>query len=301
LDELKFEQDLVRALLRDQHPDLADLELRDVSGGWDNQLWRLGEELAVRLPRTERAPALLHRERTWLPRLAERLPLPTPIPVRVGRPSSLFEHTWTIARWVEGEPADHAPIARVEAAEILAGFLRALHHQAPADAPANPSRGIPLAGLKRADGWFEVIADYAEADAAREVWEKAVAAPAWQGAPLWLHGDLHPANVVVRDGLLAGVIDFGEMCAGDPATDLSAAWVLLPPGAARRFFDAYERADEATITRARGWAVLRALGLIGIGQNGRLGLPGGKPTWEPAGYATLERVLATSIPPQECP
>jgi aminoglycoside phosphotransferase (APT) family kinase protein len=295
VDELKFDQDLVRALLRDQHPDLADLELRDVSGGWDNQLWRLGEELAVRLPRTERAPALLDKEQTWLPMLAERLPLPTPTPVRIGKHSHLFEHTWTIARWVEGEPADRAPIMRIEAAEILAGFLRALHHKAPADAPANPSRGIPVAGLQKSvDGWFEVIADYADAGAAREVWERAVAAPAWQGAPLWLHADLHPANVVVRDGMLAGVIDFGEMCAGDPATDLSAAWILLPAGAVSRFFDAYEQADEVTITRARGWAVLRALNLIGIGANGRLGLPGGKPTWEPAGYATLERVLAAS-------
>ncbi len=295
MDELKFEQDLVRALLRDQHPDLADFELRDVSGGWDNQQWRLGEELAVRLPRTERAPALLLTEQTWLPVLAEGLPLPTPVPVRIGKPSSLFEHTWTIARWVEGEPADHAPVTRVEAAEVLAGFLRALHHQAPAEAPANSSRGLPLAELQEGvDGWFEVIADYTDAEAAREVWERAVAAPAWQGVPRWLHGDLHPANVVVREGMLAGVIDFGEMCAGDPATDLSAAWILLPAGAASRFFHAYERADEATITRARGWAVLRALGLIGIGRAGRLGLPGGKPTWEPAGYATLERVLAAS-------
>ncbi|MFD3499403.1 aminoglycoside phosphotransferase family protein [Streptomyces sp. NPDC058678] len=295
MDEFKFEQDLVRALLRDQHPDLAGLELRDVDGGWDNQQWRLGEELAVRLPRTERAPALLHTEQTWLPVLAKLLPLPTPTPVRIGKPSSLFEHTWTIARWVEGEPADHAPITSNDAAEILAEFLGVLHHEAPADAPANPSRGIPLAGLQvECEGWAEVIADYATADAAREVWEKALAAPPWQGAPLWLHGDLHPANVVVREGMLAGVIDFGEMCAGDPATDLSAAWILLPAGAASRFFDAYEHADEATITRARGWAVLRALGLIGIGRNGRLGLPGGKPTWEPAGYATLARVLAAN-------
>ena len=292
MDELKFEQDLVRALLRDQHPDLADLELRDVSGGWDNQQFRLGEELAVRMPRTERAPALLRTERTWLPVLAERLPLPTPAPVRIGRPSHLFEHTWTIVRWVEGEPADRAPVTRIEAAEVLAGFLRALHHRAPADAPANPSRGIPLAGWEWIDNVFEVMADHPDAAAARDVWEQAVAAPAWQGAPLWLHGDLHPANVVVRNGMLAGVIDFGEMCSGDPATDLSAAWILLPAGGARRFFDAYERADEATIARARGWAVLRALNLIAIGRNGRLGLPGGKPTWEPAGYATLERVLA---------
>lgn len=294
MDELKVGQDLVRALLRDQHPDLADLELRDANGGCDNQQWRLGEELAVRLPRTEQTSALLRTEHTWLPVLAKRLPLPTPTPVRIGKPSSLFELTWTIARWVEGESADHAPITRIEAAEILAGFLRALHHQAPADAPTNPTRGIPLAALHRVDERFEVIADYADADAARKVLEQAVAASAWQGPPLWLHGDLHPANVVVRDGMLAGVIDFGEMCAGDPAADLSAAWILLPAGAASRFFDSYECADEATIIRARGWAVLRALDLIEIGQKGRLGLPGGKPTWEPAGYATLERVLAAN-------
>lgn len=293
MGEFKFEQDLVRALLRNQHPDLAELELRDVNGGWDNQQWRLGDELAVRLPRTERAPALLHTEQRWLPVLASRLPLPTPTPVRIGKPSSLFEHTWTIARWVEGEPADRAPITRIDAAEILAEFLAALHDRAPADAPSNPTRGIPLAGLP-ADGAFEVIAAHPSADSAREVWEKAVAAPVWQGAPLWLHGDLHPANVIVQDGMLAGVIDFGEMSAGDPATDLSAAWILLPAGAASRFFDAYGQTDDATITRARGWAVLRALGLIGIGQAGRLGLPGGKPTWEPAGYAALERILAAN-------
>lgn len=291
--EVKYGQDLVRALLRDQHPDLADLELRDVDGGWDNQQWRLGAELAVRLPRTERAPALLRTEQRWVPVLAERLPLPTPVPVRVGEPSDLFAHTWTVARWVEGEPADRTPISRPEAADMLARLLRALHHEAPADAPVNPTRSDPLAGARHGlDRGFELIADYPHADAARDVVDKALAAPAWRGSPVWLHGDLHPANVVVRNGTLSGVIDFGELCAGDPATDLSAAWILLPAGAVGRFFDAYERADDATIARARGWAVLRALGLIQVGRNGRLGLPGGKPAWEPAGYATLDRALS---------
>src|SRR5579871_6656110 len=235
MNEVRFGQDLVRALLREQHPDLAGLELRDVAGGWDNQLWRLGAELAVRLPRTGRAPALLRTEQKWLPVLAGRLTLPAPTPVRTGEPSYLFEHTWTVVRWVEGEPADRAPITRADAAQSLARFLRALHQQAPADAPANPTRGIPLAGMRdEADGCFEVIAGDRNADAARAAWAKAVAAPAWHGAPTWLHGDLHPANVVVRDGMLAGVIDFGEMCAGDPATDLSAAWLLLPAGTASR-------------------------------------------------------------------
>jgi len=292
MEDFKFGPDLVRGLLNDQHPDLAGLELRDVDGGWGNQMWRLGTDLAVRLPRTEDAPAQLQAEQTWLPVLASRLPLPTPVPVRVGRPSSRFPHTWTIARWVEGVPADHAPITRAGAAEVLAGFLRALHLPAPAGAPVSATRGMPLAELPKGGVGFDVLAGLPYADAAREVLATAFAAPAWAGAPLWLHGDLHPANVVVRDGTLAGVIDFGDLCTGDPATDLSAAWLLLPAGAAGRFFDAYEQADEATISRARGWAVLRALGLIWIGRNGRLGRPGGKPTWEPAGHAALDRVLA---------
>ena len=152
---------------------------------------------------------------------------------------------------------------------------------------------MPLDGLHDGDdGLFDVLADHPSVDGVRELWGAAVAARDWQGAPLWLHGDLHPANVIVRGGRLVGVVDFGDMSTGDPATDLSAAWILLPDGAADRFFDAYGRVDRATVIRARGWAVLRALGLIEIGRNGRLGLPGGKPTSEPAGYATLERVLA---------
>jgi aminoglycoside phosphotransferase (APT) family kinase protein len=158
--DFRFSPDLVRALLREQHPDLADLELRDVDGGWGNQLWRLGEDLAVRMPRTEGAPEQLRIEQKWLPTLCDRLPLPTPRPVRVGEPSSLFQHTWTIMRWIEGEPADHAPITRLDAAEVLADFLRALHLPSPPDAPVNPVRGVPLAAVAEgAASWFSHIAD----------------------------------------------------------------------------------------------------------------------------------------------
>jgi aminoglycoside phosphotransferase (APT) family kinase protein len=293
MDDADIDEALVRALLREQHPDLAGLGLREVAGGWDNRMWRLGENLAVRLPRTPRAPSLLRTEQQWLPVLAPGLPLPVPVPVRAGEPSARFPKTWTVARWVDGEPADHAPISRPEAAGTLAGFLRALHRKAPGEAPANPDRGVPLEVLGHDfDKGFRVVASSNIAAAVRRTWEQAVAAPAWPGAPVWLHGDLHPANVVVTGGTLSGVIDFGEMCAGDPATDLAAAWLLLPAGTAARFFDAYASADDATIQRARGWAVLRALGLIGIGQNWERGLPGGKQTWGPAGWAALGRILA---------
>ena len=174
--ELTYPQELVLALVRDQHPDLADLELRAVPGGWDNQVWRLGDSLAVRMPRTERAAALLLTEQTWLPMLSERLPLAIPTPVRVGSPSQLFNRTWTIVRWVEGEPADRAPITRLEAADTLAEFLRALHHRAPAGAPRNPERGVAPADLPSVDKWFDVLTDDALADAARGMWREALAA-----------------------------------------------------------------------------------------------------------------------------
>lgn len=295
MDNADIDEALVRALLHEQYPDLAGLALRAVAGGWDNQMWRLGEELAVRLPRTPRAPSLLRTEQRWLPFLAPGLPLPVPVPVRVGEPSARFPRTWTVARWVDGEPADHVPITSPQAAGTLAGFLRALHRTAPGEAPASPDRGVPLATLRPDfDEWFPVVASTDVAAGVRRTWQQAVAADAWQDAPVWIHGDLHPANAVVTGGTLSGVIDFGEMCAGDPATDLAAAWLLLPNSTATRFFDAYANADEATIQRARGWAVLRAVGLIGIGQHWEQGLPGGKQTWGPAGWAALERILAFS-------
>ncbi|MFF9774280.1 aminoglycoside phosphotransferase family protein [Streptomyces sp. NPDC013978] len=290
--EIEITADLVRELVREQHPDLAGLVVREVAGGWGNQMWRLGDELAVRMQRMDPTPEHQFKERRWLPVLAPRLPLPVPTPVRAGAPSARFPKHWTVMTWVPGEPLDHSVISRGEhAAETLAGFLRALHVEAPAEAPAGSDRG----GHPKecADGFERFLRAVDPGDITadvRAVWDDAVAAPAWEGPPLWAHGDLHPANVVVSDGTLAGVVDFGDMFAGDPAWDLAAAWVLLPAGAAARFFDVYARADEATIRRARGLAAMKSLFLMLMGQNGDRGLPGGKPTWGPAGRAALERV-----------
>jgi hypothetical protein len=147
MDGFAIDENLVRSLVREQHPDLAGLELRAVDGGWDNQLWRLGDELAVRMPRTERAPSLLRKEHRWMPVLAPLLPLPVPDLVRIGEPSDRFPGPWTITTWVPGEPADRTPVTHRNAADRLAGFLSALHQPAPAEAPANPDRGVPLATL----------------------------------------------------------------------------------------------------------------------------------------------------------
>jgi aminoglycoside phosphotransferase (APT) family kinase protein len=281
-----MDDELVRTLLQEQHPDLADLELKEVAGGWDNQMWRLGDDLAVRMPRTDRAPEHLLKEHRWVPGLAARLPLPVPTPLRLGEPSGRFPRTWMITTWVHGEPADHTPITDPAAADVLVDFLQALHTDAPADAPVSDRTSLPR-GPMDSD---ELRAYAGRADEIRAVWEDAIAAPEWDGPPVWLHGDLHPANVVVADGTLAGVVDFGEVCAGDPANDLAAAWILLPAGAADRFFERYQP-DEATVRRARGWAVVRAMFLIAMGINGDKGLPGGKPHWGPVGREALDRLL----------
>ncbi|MYW43861.1 aminoglycoside phosphotransferase family protein [Streptomyces sp. SID161] len=291
--EIEITADLVQDLLQEQHPDLAGLPIREVAGGWGNQMWRLGDDLAVRMPRAEGAPDLLRKEVRWLPVLAPRLPLPVPNPVRSGEPSTRFPKPWAIMTWVPGEPLDHSSIGRGDhAADTLAGFLRALHVRAPADAPMSADRGDhPKKCTDGFDHFFHAVVPDDLADDVRAVWDDAVAAPEWEGPPLWVHGDLHPANVVVSDGTLSGVIDFDAVFAGDPAWDLAAAWVVLPDGAASRFFDAYAHADDGTIRRARGLAALKSLFLMLMGQNGDRGLPGGKPTWGPAGRAALDRVL----------
>lgn len=292
--EIEMTADLIRDLLWEQHPDLAELPIREVAGGWGNQMWRLGDDLAVRMQRMDSGPDLQLKERRWLPLLAPRLPLPIPTPVRSGAPSERFPKIWTVMTWVEGTPLDHGSITRGDhAADELAAFLKALHVEAPADAPAASDFGTHP---RESMGGFEhflrgvELGGFAEA-AIRAVWDDAVVAIGWQGPRVWVHGDLHPANVVVADGTLAGVVDFGAVFAGDPAWDLAAAWVLLPEGGASRFFDSYGQVDEATVRRARGLAATKSLFLMLMGQNGDRGLPGGKPTWGPAGRAALDRVL----------
>ncbi|GIF68427.1 aminoglycoside phosphotransferase [Asanoa ishikariensis] len=305
MTHVELTAELVRDLVRDQHPDLAHLPVRLGARGWDNQLWRLGDDLAVRLPwATGDADVLLRNEHRWLSTLAPRLPLPIPVPQRLGEPSERFPRPWLITTWVPGAPADRHPVTRAaDAARSLAGFLTALHQPAPEDAPAGRDRGGPLAD--RAEGFAKGLA-YATAqglipdpDAVRAVWHDAVDAPRWTGPALWLHADLHPANVLTADGTIRGVVDFGDLCAGDPAYDLSSAWLLLPDDTTDLFYAAYEPvADTATMRRARGWAMARALSGILIGADGG---PGGKPTWGPPAQAALRRLVTrTRCPRSGC-
>jgi aminoglycoside phosphotransferase (APT) family kinase protein len=268
---------LVRALLEEQHPELAGLPLTDAGEGWDNRTFRLGEELAVRLPRRAASASLVGHEQRWLPILAPHLTLPVPNPIRIGRPGCGFPWPWTVTRWLPGETAlVSPPLDEFAAASDLARFLRALHRPAPPDAPRNPWRGV---ALDTRDALLHehvaAIGDHIDVAVVIQTWQRLRAAPRWTGAAMWIHGDLHPCNLLVRDGCLSGVLDFGDLTAGDPATDVSIAWMLLREPARSTFrhltCGADGWLDGQTWARARAWALaLGAAHLAHSGANDRL-------------------------------
>ncbi len=263
--DVTIDPSLVRALIREQHADLAHLALTDIGEGWDNRLFRLGDELIVRIPRRAASAALVEHEQRWLPQLSPSLPLPIPVPLRIGRPGCGFPWSWSVVPWLPGQSALVAPPQDVATTAVALGqFLRALHQPAPEDAPRNQWRGVPLAArgkiigehLQQANGLVDRAAVLA-------LWERVLSARPWAGPPLWIHGDLHPGNLLISANRLTAVIDFGDLAAGDPATDLSVAWMWLSPSA-RLAFRASARElldpiDDDTWVRARGWAL--ALGL----------------------------------------
>ncbi|NNF52826.1 MAG: aminoglycoside phosphotransferase family protein [Acidimicrobiales bacterium] len=263
--EVSIDADLVKQLLSDQHPDLADLPVQFASEGWDNAQFLLGKDLVVRLPlRLASANLILHEQR-WLGQLAPRLPLPIPVPVRHGRPSDAFGWPWSICPWVEGQDALHAPIeSSTTAALQMAVFLRALHTAAPLDAPANPFRGVPLA--KRNDLTLSAIVSAEEAgyltprqaSQVRKLWADAVGAPIHTGQPVWLHGDLHPGNVIVADDRIVSIVDWGDITSGDPACDLAILWRMFDAPARAQALDAL-KLDETCLLRTRGWTIAIAM------------------------------------------
>ena len=262
--EVDVSVELVRQLLAEQHPDLAGLPLGVLANGWDNMVCTVGADLLARLPRRALAAELVMHEQRWLPMLAPGLPLPIPAPVRVGRPAGRYPWNWSVVPFLPGEVAAlAAPDDLASAAVALGEFLAELHVPAPPDAPVNPLRGGPLAGrASRVTEHLGLVASGTEAGAARAIWDSAAEADPWARPPAWVHGDLHPANILVSAGQISAVIDFGDLTSGDPANDLSVAWMLLPAKERAIFWQAYGQADDHTRARARGWALSLALAFL---------------------------------------
>ena len=261
--EAEIDAALVRRLVAVQFPDLAGLPVREVrSTGTVNAIYRLGDQLYARLPRVPRYVRALEREWRWLPELAPELTLRIPEPVALGQPAAEYPFTWAIYRWIDGHPyTDQLVEDERQAARDLARFVTELRRIPPlADAPAGGRR--PLAELDAATRTSITAAgDAIDGPAALAAWERALQAPAWEGRPGWIHSDLLRPNLLVGDGRLRAVIDFGSVGVGDPATDVIPAWAVFGR-TGRQAFRAALDVDEATWTRARGIALHQAAALI---------------------------------------
>lgn len=259
-DETPIDVELVRLLVTSQFPHWSTLPLRPVtSSGTDNALYRLGDDMVVRLPRIDWAIGGLDRAQHWLPRLAPLLPVATPTPLAYGEPAQGYPWRWAIYGWLDGENPIVGVIAdAVALAAELGRFVATLHRIELADGPP-ASRGVPLrerdAPTREAMDALQGTIDTA---AVASAWEAALQAEAWPSPPVWVHGDISPGNVLVVDGRLSAVIDFGGVGLGDPACDLIVAWNLLPADTRSTFREA-AGADDATWERGRGWALSVAL------------------------------------------
>ncbi len=250
---------LVARLVASQFPDLAEQPLHSLTGGWDNAVVRMGEHLAVRLPRRAAAVPLADHEHRWLPVFEHRITAPIPAPVHVGRPTEHFGWPWAVVKWVDGSPLAGVPVAeRTGLGPDLGRFIGELHAEAPADAPRNPVRGVPLGDRDEAVQGRIGAGVVPRAAEVLPLWLRLRDTPPWSAPLVWLHGDLHPGNLLARDGRLAGVIDFGDLTAGDPASDLAVAWLAFDARGRERFLAALPeryRTDAALLLRARGWAL----------------------------------------------
>ena len=261
-DEVLTDVALVHRLLAAQFPRWADLPIEPVSSsGTDHDIYRLGAELCVRLPRIAWATGQAAREAEWLPRLAPHLPLRLPVPRAMGQPGEGYPFPWSVYDWLPGHNA-HGPIADLEQVAVdLAAFVAALRRVATTGAFARPprKRGAPLQELDESvRRSVAQLGDRVDGPAALRAWQESLDAPPWHGPEVWLHGDLMPGNLLVVDGRLSAVIDFGGLNVGDPACDLQPAWNLFH-GPSRQRFRAELAVDEASWLRGRGWALFQAV------------------------------------------
>lgn len=264
-DEIAIDVALVRSLLAAQFPEWGDLELQAVqSAGTDNAIYRLGDDKAVRLPQRPSATEQVVKEYRWLPRLSPQLPLRTPTPLAIGSPAESYPFQWTICEWVEGSEATADRVTdKQQFAFDLADFIKALQRidttGGPSPGDHNFWRGVALSMLDEdVRNAIQSLRSTLDVDLVSEVWESALDTEVWKEPPVWIHGDLYDGNLLVKNGRLCGVIDFGGLAVGDPACELIVSWSLFD-SETRAAFKAALCIDDATWNRGRGWALAVAL------------------------------------------
>ena len=267
-DEIDIDADLVRLLIAGQFPQWSKLALEHMScAGTDNAMFRLGSDMAVRLPRHPRAARMMVKEQHWLPRIAPHLPLAIPVPLAQGVATDIYPFRWSVCPWLEGDnPTPDAMSDPCGMAHDLVGFILALRRidtdGAPSPGVHNFWRGVPLAMRDRhTREAIEQAKTVFDAGTVTAAWEADLQTPPWQGSPVWIHGDLSAGNLLVREDRLSAVIDFGGLGVGDPACDLVVAWGLFAGRVRTAFRDALG-VDAATWRRGRGWALSTAI--IGV-------------------------------------
>ncbi|MEX2269125.1 MAG: aminoglycoside phosphotransferase family protein [Acidimicrobiia bacterium] len=261
-DEFETDADLGRRLLASQHPQWAKLPIeRVLSAGTDNAMYRLGDDLAMRLPRVGWAVDCVVKEQEWLPALAPHLPLAVPLPVALGEPEEAFPYPWSVVQWLPGELATLDRLDDpVDAALDLAAFVRALQAIDPTGGPRH-HRGLPVRNLdEMVRTGIHGLRGEVDADAVTEAWDRALSAPDYDGPPVWFHGDLAYLNLLARDGALTAAIDWGTCGVGDPAIETIIGWSLFSSDDRQTYRDALG-VDDATWERGKGWVLTGVYGV----------------------------------------
>lgn len=264
--EVTITKDLVQRLLQVQHPDLANLSIEFMGEGWDNSMFLLGTGYLVRLPRRQAAVVLLRNEQKWLPYFASKVPFTIPAPIRIGEPTDFYPWHWSILPFVKGTTAD-LDLPNLEQVPLFAQFLKAVHQPAPDDAPINELRGVPIqqraASVEERLKRLEVTTPYIT-DEIKEIWKAALAAPLFKET-CWLHGDLHPKNIIVNNGKIESIIDWGDITSGDVASDLACIWLIFDTAETRQQLIELYNPSPDLLARAKGWAIFYGAFLLEIG------------------------------------
>jgi len=292
-DRVEIETSTVERLVATQFPDWAHLAITPVAqGGWCNRTFHLGPDMLVRLPSAERYVAQVEKEYRLLPRLAPHLPMSIPSPLALGKPGEGYRWPWSVYRWIEGRRASLEAISNLNTfAEDLADFLKALWKIDTTDGPLAGQHNFHRGGDLRVYDpetrqSIELLSDRIDASLMTDIWERALASQS-ASDPVWVHGDIAEGNLLVRDGKLFAVIDFGSAGIGDPACDLVIAWTLLDEPAAH-VFRRRVALDEQTWQRARGWCLWKAL-IVTAGH------PGTNPLVRDQHRAWIDRIVADHL------